>query len=475
MECVDLRRHMYMGTHVHVHVAPWHRFLALLLLFLLLPAMPLTARKPCLATDCWLGLLLPRAACLLQALEGFVSQVLPMRVALQLQDQQRRSSFMMPAGLAQQQQQQLLPLLGANAATGAAAGPSSMAAATGAPAGNLGAGLRAQAGASNDTAPAGGRVAGSSLRQLREVHRQRQQQQADAPQEPAQATLPARPPLQAQQPSSSLSPRQQRVAAWGFGWAPVFQQPHLEQAYQRWALQQWLRLLDTVFLLLVLLSVAGPQLQKAVSTLAGLQQWKHLQLQDAQLHTWLAALLAPAVCWVTFNLQCQPADSYLHRRKSALAAVRVLRTLLLCCEFTHLSSTSAAFVAAGAGSGAQGVQGGSVLAAAGRGLSAAAAAACGLLMMLGLLGQLPARLHAAVQAVCLACVAITLLLLHALSTGAGLGRVGSWAVGFVLRERGVAAVWFDGVCLVVLGWVLPVAVVAVIEGITRRHFLYKLT
>lgn len=408
-----------------------------------------------------------------------MSQVLPMRVALQLQDQQRRSLVMMPAGPAQQQQQQLLPLLAANAATGAAAGLSSTAAATGASAGNSGqpALQQAQAGASSDTAPAGGRVAGSSLRQLREVQRQRQQQQADVAQEPAQATVPAQPPLQAQQqPSPSLPPRQQqRVAAWGAGWAPVFQQPRLEQAYQRWALQQWLRLLDTAFLLLVLLSVAGPQLQKAVSTLAGLQQWKHLQLQDAQLHTWLAALLALAVCWVTFQLQCQPADRYVHRRKPALAAVRVLRTLLLCCEFTHLSSTSAGFVAAGAGSGAQGAQGGSVLAAVGRGPSAAAAAACGLLMMLGLLGQLPARLHAAVQAVSLAGVAITLLLLDALSSGAGLGRVGSWAVDGVLRERGVAAVWFDGVCLVVLGWVLPVAVVAVIEGFTRRHFLHKLT
>lgn len=429
-------------------------------------------------TDCWLGLL--SAACrmfVLQALEGFVSQVLPMRVALQLQDQQRRSSFMMPAGPVQQQQ---LLLPGGIAATGAAAGPSSTAAAAGAPAGNSGAGVpEAQADAYRDTAaPAGGRVAGSSLRQLRAVQRQRQRQQAHALQEPAQATLPAQAQLQAQQPSS-LPPQQQQqhLAAWGCGWASVFQQPRLEQAYQRWALQQWLRLLDTVFLLLVLISVAGPQLQKVVSTLAGLQHWTQLQLLDAQLHTRLAALLALTVCCVIFNLQWQPADSYIHRRKPALAAVRVLRTLLLCCEFTHLSSTSAAFGTQGAGSGEQGAQGGSVGAVVGRGPSVAAAAACGLLMMLGLLGQLPARLHAAVQAVCLAFVAIILLSLNVLSTCAGMGSVRSWASDVVLRgrERGVAAAWFDGACLVALGWVLPVAVVAVVERMSRRRFLHKLT
>lgn len=405
-----------------------------------------------------------------QALEGLVSQVLPMRVALQLQDQQRiRSSLQLPPEAAQQQQ---LPVSGTGPATGPAGLSTAAAGAPGAGAQLAAAGL--QAGASNEPVPGDASVAGSSLRQLRA--RLRQQQRPGTEQQQAQT---ARPAQQQQQPQpAQQQQQQQRMVEWASGYAGslAFQQPRLEQAYQRWALQQWLRLFDTMFLLLVLLSAFGTHLQQALSVLAWLQQpqhmlqpWRGLQLQDISVCTALAAVLALTVAWVLYSLRGQSPTACLNRRKPAVAAVRLLRTLVFCCEVWHLKGGSGSALrgpdSPHVGSAQQGAAASPVR------LSSSTSASCGLLMMLGLLGQLPTPLHGAVQAACLTAVSITLLAASAPMVAL---RAGSGIVANVLGAASGFG-WLDVGYLVVLGWVLPVLLVAAVEWGSRHHFLRKIS
>lgn len=395
-----------------------------------------------------------------------------MRVALQLQDQQRRSSVTMPPGAAQQQPL----LLPGGSLPAAAAGPSTAAA------GNSAFGSQHQAAAAA-AGPEGvqsvsdANRGSSSLRQLRAAQRIRQQQRAAGPQQAAQAGGPTQAPLQ--------QPQQlQHVADWGWTFN-AFRQPRLEQAYQRWALQQWVRLLDTLFLLLVFLSAFGANLRHAFSMLRSFQHQQHwwrllqIQPQDVYLCAGLSVVLALTVCCVLFSLSGQQPAGYLRRRKPCLAAVRIMRTLLFCCEVWQLqgaqgfagtvSSTSSAAVQASAGTG---VRAGQHL----EGFSSITAASCGLLMMLGLVGQLPSPLHAAVQAVCLCSVAITQLAAsypRMVVGAADVGSMSNWAVS-VLRE-GLLAGMLDALCLVAAGFVLPVVLVAAVEWGSRRQFLRKIS
>jgi hypothetical protein len=306
------------------------------------------------------------------------------------------------------------------------------------------------------------------------MRQQQQQRRADAAQQQAQPAGPAQPQLQPQP-----AQQQRRMVEWARGYqgSLAFQQPRLEQAYQRWALQQWLRLLDTMFLLLVLVSVFGSHLQQALSMLAWLQQpqqprlqqWQGLQMQEISVCTALAAMLALTVAWVLYSFRGQSPTGYLNRHKAALAAVRVLRILLFCCELWHLKG-GAGFTLPGSDGGRVGFAAAGAASSALR-LSSSTSASCGLLMMLGLLGQLPLPLHAAVQAVCLTSVSITLLAVNAPNAAlrAGSGIV-SDVVGAVL---GIG--WLDVVCLAVLGWLLPVVLVAAIEWGSRLHFLRKIS
>jgi hypothetical protein len=302
---------------------------------------------------------------------------------------------------------------------------------------------------------------------------QQQQQRANTTQQQTQRAGPAQAQLR-WQPA-----QQRRVVDWARGYegSLAFQQPRLEQAYQYWALQQCVRLLDTVFLLLVLLSAFGSHLRQALNVLGWLQQpqqpvlqqWQGLHMQDMSVCTALTAMLALTVAWVFCSFRGQSPTGYLNRRKPALAAVRVLRMWLFCCELWHLNDGSGSTLQGSdntyAGSAQQGAAASAVR------LSTSTSASCGLLMMLGLLGQLPSPLHAAVQAVCLASVSATLLAVNVHNAAL---RAGSDIVGCVVGVA-LGARWLDVVCLAVLGWLVPVVLVAAVEWSSRLHFLRKIS
>ena len=393
-----------------------------------------------------------------------------MRVALQLQDSQRRSfSLELPPDAVQQQ---ALPLQGAAAPTAAdaRAGPSTAA-------GVATAGVQAAAGGGGEGAEVSAvmRGEGSSLRALRAAQRARQQQprqQQGAPQQRQPAAAPAH-----QQPSQQHAQRQQRPWLWERPsiWSLAFRQQPLELAYQRWALQQWLRLLDSIFLLLVLLSALGSHVVPAVLTLARLHQqqggWQLLGVSFCACATWLLAI---TVIWALWSLHRQPGrGQWGNRRTSVLAAVRVLRMLLLCCELWQLApSDPASQQWGGAGIGQHAW---SLWAP-----SKANAASCGLLLMLGLLGQLPSPKHAAVQAACLVLVSATAVAARVPSWRSGRGILVVGLVGYVRAvPAGVATVglpaWIQAVWLFSLGWLVPVVLVTIAEWASRRHFLRKLT
>jgi hypothetical protein len=180
-------------------------------------------------------------------------------------------------------------------------------------------------------------------------------------------------------------------------------------------------------------------------------------------------MLALTVAWVFCSFRGQSPTGYLNRRKPALAAVRVLRMWLFCCELWHLNDGSGSTLQGSdntyAGSAQQGAAASAVR------LSTSTSASCGLLMMLGLLGQLPSPLHAAVQAVCLASVSATLLAVNVHNAAL---RAGSDIVGCVVGVA-LGARWLDVVCLAVLGWLVPVVLVAAVEWSSRLHFLRKIS
>jgi hypothetical protein len=272
--------------------------------------------------------------------------------------------------------------------------------------------------------------------------------------------------------------RQQQLRLWERPsiWSLAFRQQPVELAYQRWALQQWLRLLDSMFLLLVLLFALGSHVLPAVVALARLhQQEGGWQLPGVSFCACAAWLLAVTVVWALWSLHRQPErGQWGNRRTAVLAVVRILRMLLLCCELWQLAPSDPASQQAWGGAGiGQGAQSLWVP-------SKANAASCGLLLMLGLLGQLPSPKHAAVQAACLVLVSAT----------AVAARVPSWrsgrsifVVGLVGHVRsapaGVATVglpaWIQAVWLFSLGWLVPVVLVTIAEWASRRHLLRKLT
>jgi hypothetical protein len=411
----------------------------------------------CNQVDCFLVVL--------QALEGLVSQLLPTRVALQLQSQQRRLSLQLPPEAVQQQ---LLP--SAPTDVSEARDPISnttVAAAAAGPAGSQPLQPAAEQGAGEDTGA--GASTWSSLSLLRQRLRQQRQQQQQ----------PAGPPsaLHLQQQSSAQlgplpQPPQQQQHSLPWSWNLVqpllFQQPSLEQAYQRWALQQWLRLLDSIFLLLMLLSACGATLQAAPFRLPALQQdlwtqpWR-IQVPELQQCVVLAGLLVLLVLWVVNTLRRLRTSSYMWWRQPALAAVRVLRILLFCCELWQLRPSIGG--RAQQGSSPQEPWNWQQLAG---GVSEATVASCTLLMMLGLLCQLPAHLQAAVQVTCLMLVVSTLLAVQVQSAGYAGASVS------VLKEV-VSAGWLECVVLVVVGWLLPMLLGAAVNWSSHRLFLHKIS
>jgi hypothetical protein len=249
----------------------------------------------------------------------------------------------------------------------------------------------------------------------------------------------------------------------------------LELAYQRWALQKWLRLLDSMFLLLVLLSALGSHVVPAVVALARLHQqeggWQLPGVSFCACPTWLLAI---TVIWALWCLHRQPGrGQWGNRRTAVLAAVRILRMLLLCCELWQLAPSDPASQQAWGGAGA-GQRARSL-----RVPSKANAASCGLLLMLGLLGQLPSPLHAAVQAACLVMVSATAVAARMPSWRSDRG---DFVMGFAGYVRDVSAVvvagglpaWIQGVWLFSLGWLVPVVLVTIAEWASRWHFLCKL-
>jgi hypothetical protein len=240
-------------------------------------------------------------------------------------------------------------------------------------------------------------------------------------------------------------------------------------------LQQWLRLLDSIFLLLMLLSASGATLQAAAFRLPVLQQglwaqpwpWQVPELQPCVV---LAGLLVLLVLWVAYTL-CRlrgSSSSYMGWRRGALAAVRILRTLLFCCELWQLRPSIGSREQHGVGPEYpwywQQLAGG---------VSEAAVASCTLLLMLGLLCQLSAPLQATVQATCLLLVSSTLLAVQVagLPLIKGSGNVAGVAE-YVLRDV-LGAVSLDGVVLVCVGWVLPMLLGAVFNWGSRVHFVRK--
>jgi len=413
-----------------------------------------------------------------QALEGLVSQVLPMRVALQLHDQQRRSmSVQLPQGASEQQQLPLRPSSGM-----AEGNPGSSAAAEAGHAGDrtLRAGVD-QVSAAEVAAESGFRQANHSLRQLRAAQRlqqqgrQLQQQQqvpsALAPQsrlQPAEAGAGQQAPAQQQRGQV----HQQQLQCGDWFWQPfkqlAFQQQRLEQAYQQWALQQWLRPLDCIFVALVLLSTFGGTLRHLLVSLYGLLQQQGQPISSSLSEAAAGLLLLAAAIGAPYLMQRQPTGSYLRWRSRAVIILRLLRTALFCLEVLHLNPALGLTVQQGPDVGGLGrvLQGGVFATRAG-------SAACGLLMMLGLLGQVPSGTHAAVQAVCFVMVSITLLFvqqpgLSRPKTPGGMTQLPGFT-GMAVSGGPAAAV------LVVMGWLLPVAAVTAAEWATRRHFLRKIS
>jgi hypothetical protein len=407
-------------------------------------------------------------SCNFQALEGLLKQVLPVRVALQLRD-----------SAAQQQQAQLPAAL-------ASPGSSRQAAAAGQPTQGTG-GSSSGAGSSSScaAAAAGQQQLQQQMQQQDDTaadeaandspwsaqpprwQRQRQlrsrnpllQQQVQQQQQQQQAQLPGQAIQQPrQQRSLQDQPQQQTVMESGSVLWPMlmFRQPQLEHAYRISACRQWQQWLDVLFLVLSLLSAVGGRLSSISSAVS------------SPVAALSVLLVAGVVLWgLLQQLLALPLPWYLRLRAPCIAAVRLLRVLLFCVEAYQLpaqvfrrpvafcSTTAASSTAAGPAS--------RVLLAMQRQLqqllpwSQAEVAGCGILLMQGLAGQLPLVFHAAVQAAAAAALFGSLSVLTDDKKGAA-------AVAPMLVVAGQLLV----------GWLLPVLVVAVTEYRLRIAFLRRI-
>lgn len=374
----------------------------------------------------------------LAALEGLVKQILPVRVALQLRD----------AAHQLQQQQGLAAAEGAHALgsqTESSSGPPTDSGGLNSTDHQSAEALQQGAPAASSSSPWSQASRWQRQRQLPPRLQQRQQQHA-VDHTPQQLLLQQRQSAAEQQ--AVRMGEQQAPPLSIMGPLLTFRQPELELAYRMSMCRQWQKWLDGLLLLLSLLSAVGGWLAKGVSG-------------DMLVGT-LLLLVVAVVGWVVaqqlFSLPC---DRYLQVRGPGIAAVRLLRVLVFCLEaqqlpdhlFTRPGAAAAAAVAAADAGGA--ASGGGLLQL--LGWSQVEVAGCGILMMLGLSGQLQLAWHAVVQLVSVAGL-FGMLHWRALQRGGAGGALTPHVIGSQL----------------LLGWLLPVALVLLVEWHTRRAFFKKI-
>jgi hypothetical protein len=410
-----------------------------------------------------------------QALEGLVKQVLPVRVALQLRES------------AAQQQQQQSQMLAALASPGSSSRPTAAAAVdrdshgAGSSSSRQAAGQRTQGEGSNsgsgssvaaaavhqpqlhqgaDAADGAGDTKGLWLQQpprwqrqhqlryrnpLLQQQLQQQQQVQHSPQTGPQGIGPWAGQVQQQQ-------QQQAVPDSGNASGPLlmFRQPQLEHAFRVSTCRQWQQWLDILFLMLSLLSAVGGRL----ASFAG-------RTGSPAVAGSLLLVLAVVLWALLQQLLAMPVPRYLQLRVPGIAAVRLLRVLLFCLEAQQLPAQvferPPIAVAPTAGGGSAGVDSWGLLLQQLQRWSPAEFAGCGIALMQGLLGQLPLAWHASVQAVAVAALLGSLSLLT-------VDRQGAAAVAPVYVMAGQLLV----------GWAVPVMVVALSEWHMRKAFLRRI-
>jgi hypothetical protein len=249
--------------------------------------------------------------------------------------------------------------------------------------------------------------------------------------------------------------QQQAVPDSGSALGPLltFKQLQLEHAYRVSACRQWQQWLDILFLLLSLLSAVGGRLSSFISATG-----------SAAVAGSLLLVMAVVLWALLQQLLAMPVPRYLKLRVHGIAAVRLLWILLFCLEARQLPAqvfrrpviTAAAAAAAAAGSAHAG-SGWRLLLQQLQCWTPVEVAGCGIVVMQGLLGQLPVALHAAVQAVAVAALLGSLSLI-------------------TLDQQGAAAVAPAYVVAgqLLVGCVVPVLVVALIEWHLRKAFLRRI-
>lgn len=211
-------------------------------------------------------------------MEGLVTQMMPVRVALQLKTHQAQQQHQHP------QQQLLTEHTGGSAddppavqLSAAVAGPSRFA---------------ARRAATTAAAAAAADQQSTEVGPLQHPSSQQQQQQ----------------------------PRLESVRSL----AMSFKQPQLEMAYRTSTSKQWQQSLDILFVLLSVFSVAGPLLLQARLT------------GNAVIDGSLAVLLFLAVVVGSQRVTAMPVARYLTLRQPCIAALRLLQALFFCYQSWHL-------------------------------------------------------------------------------------------------------------------------------------------
>jgi hypothetical protein len=415
-----------------------------------------------------------------QALEGLVKQVLPVRVALQLREsaaqQQQQQQAQIPAALASPGSSIGLTAaagvthnaLGADnssssrqpagqhtqgAGDSSGAGSSAAAAAASQPQLQQGTDVADGAAENNDSNWSQQPPRWQRQRQLRSrnpllQHQLQQQQQVPSVHQTAPQDGAAPGAMQQQQ---VLQQQAAPDSSSALGPLLTFKQPQLEHAYRVSTCRQWQQRLDILFLMLSLMSAVGGRLGSFLKATGSAGVAGSLLLVMAcVLWALLQQLLAMAV------------PRYLKLRGPVIAASRLLRVLLFCLEAQQLPAQVLVrpvivVAAAAAGDSMSASSSWRLLLQQLHCWSPVEVAGCGIVVMQGLSGQLPVALHAAVQAVAVAALLGSLSLL-------------------TIDRHGAAAV--APVCVLVgqvlVGWVVPVLVVALTEWHMRNAFLRRI-
>jgi hypothetical protein len=235
----------------------------------------------------------------------------------------------------------------------------------------------------------------------------------------------------------------------------TFKQPQLEHAYRVSTCRQWQQWLDILFLMLSLMSAVGGRLSSFIRATG-----------SAAVAGSLLLVLAVVLWALLQQLLAMPVPRYLKLRAPVIAGVRLLRVLLFCLEAQQLPAqvfkrsviaVAAAAAAAAAGDSVSASSSWRLLLQQLHCWSPVEVAGCGIVVMQGLSGQLPVALHAAVQAVAVAAL------------------LGSLSL-FTIHKQGDAAT--APVCVLagqmLVGWVVPVLVVAFTEWHMRKAFLSRI-